>query len=38
MAKTREPGLFGVELLEAMPEASRAAWDKEFANLHGHSD
>ena len=28
VAKARKPGLFGVELPEAMPEVSRAAWDR----------
>ena len=28
VAKAREPGLFGVELLDALPEVSRVAWDR----------
>ena len=28
VAKTRDPGLFGVELPDARPEVSRIAWDR----------
>ena len=36
-AKARDTGLFGVELPDAWPEVSKAAWDK-FADFHGHAD
>ena len=29
-AKARDPGLFGVELLDARPEVSKTAWDSSF--------